>query len=202
MRLRNEKGRFKASPPMDVREPSQIKEAEALIQRGPKAVILVYADWCGHCQTYKPMWKEMVNRPERNVQVLSVKEDVFPQMKMIKDAKIQGYPSVIEVSPTGEMREFKVPGSTESTNAVPYMRDEGKMKEVLTEATDSPSPMNRPTRTQTPPTPHRKPSQAPGFFKTIRNSLNAARKRLFGAKSYKAPKNHRGGTRKNRTRRH
>jgi len=188
MQLRNEKGRFKASPPIDVREPSQIKEAEALLKRGPKTVVLIYADWCGHCQTYKPLWNKMIENPDRQAQVISVKEDIFPQIGMIKKANIQGYPSVIEVSPSGIIKEFKVSGSSESTNAVPYMRDENKMNQVLKEVTDTPTPVRR------------KPSQSPGFFKSIRNSLNGARKRLFGAKSYKAPKrfNHHAGTRKAR----
>jgi thiol-disulfide isomerase/thioredoxin len=172
---------------MDVREPSQIEAAEALIKQGPKAVILVYSDWCGHCQTYKPTWKDLSAMPGRQANVISVKDDVFPQMKSIKSAKIQGYPSVIEVLPDGTMKEFQVPGSSESTNAVPYMRDDAKMKKALVETPSSHG--------------HRKPrSSSKGFFKSIRNSLSAARNRLFGAKSYKSPKrhSHHAGTRKAR----
>ena len=191
MILRNELGRFKASPPMDVREPSQIEAAEALIKQGPKAVILVYADWCGHCQTYKPQWKDLSATPGRQANVISVKDEVFSQMKMIKGAKIQGYPSVIEVLPDGTMKEFQVPGSSESTNAVPYMRDDAKMKKALAEAPSAPSPRKHRSSS---------PRSNPGFFKSIRNSLSAARNRLFGAKSYKSPKrhSHHAGTRKAR----
>ena len=35
--------------PLDVRSPDSIPAFEDLISKGPMAIVLVYADWCGHC---------------------------------------------------------------------------------------------------------------------------------------------------------
>ena len=39
--------------PMDVRSKSDVGAFENLLGRGPLTIVLVYADWCGHCQTFK-----------------------------------------------------------------------------------------------------------------------------------------------------
>ena len=50
----------------------------------------------------------------------------------IAKAKLDGYPSVLKVEPSGKIEEYKVPGSSDVTNAVPFMRDEKTMKSMLT----------------------------------------------------------------------
>jgi hypothetical protein len=137
-RIRNSRGRFTASAPIDVRSEKDIPKLEALIHKGPITFILVYADWCGHCQNYKPMWSKFEKTPGRVANIARVQETMFPKSS-IKDAKIEGYPSVIKVTPTGEIEEYNVPGSRHPlTNAVPYMREEDTMmKELTTPSTNS-----------------------------------------------------------------
>jgi len=198
-RPRNERGRFTPTPPLDIQEESQIPELEAAIQNGPATMILVHADWCGHCQTYKPSWSELENTPGRVANIARVKDTVFPKIPSIAKAKIQGYPSVVVLSPRGEIEQFPVEGSpAEVTNAVPYMRDMEKMKKELRQ-----------------PSAHKKHRAKPktvlnrvvnSVRKTVFRPLQKATNSLFGAKSYKSPKKILGGTRRNRrgrsTRRH
>lgn len=131
-RVRNARGRFVATKPIDVREESQIPILEAMIASGPVTFILVHADWCGHCQTYKPTWKSFEKTPGRTANIASVHHDMMEKVPTIAKAKIEGYPSVIKVQPSGKIEEYKVPGSNETTNALPEMRDEARMKEELT----------------------------------------------------------------------
>lgn len=133
-RERNSRGRFLPSKPIDVRNTDQAAKLDALIHTGPVTFVLVYADWCGHCQRYKPTWHELENTPGRVANIASVHHDMMENVPTIKNAKIQGYPSVIKVTPTGEISEYKVPGSAEVTNALPIMRDVPAMKKELTTA--------------------------------------------------------------------
>lgn len=132
VRSRNERGRYTASKPVDVRTPEQIPQLEALIHMGPVTFILVHADWCGHCQTYKPKWKEFENTPGRRANIASVHHDMMEKIPGIAKAKIEGYPSVIKVEPSGAISEYIVPGTGSKTNAVPFMREDDKMKRELT----------------------------------------------------------------------
>jgi thiol-disulfide isomerase/thioredoxin len=128
---RNKLGRF-ATPPVDVRDEAGAKEASALFQNGSITMVLIYADWCGHCHHYLPTWKKLGNTPGRNANMVSVHHDMVEKVPAIAKAKLDGYPSVLKVEPSGKIEEYKVPGSDNVTNAVPFMRDEKTMKSMLT----------------------------------------------------------------------
>jgi thiol-disulfide isomerase/thioredoxin len=127
---RNNKGRF-ATPPVDVRDETAAKEASALFQNGSLTMVLIYADWCGHCHHYLPTWKKLGNTPGRTANMVSVHHDMVEKVPAIANAKLDGYPSVLKVSPDGAIEKYTVPGSANMTNAVPFMRDEKKMKSML-----------------------------------------------------------------------
>lgn len=189
---RNERGRFTPTPPLDIQDDSQIPELEAAIKKGPCTMILVHADWCGHCQNYKPMWSELENTPGRIANIARVKETVFPNIPSISKAKIQGYPSVVVLTPKGDIEQYPVEGSSEMTHAVPFMRDMGQMQAVLRQSTPSHKA-------------HRKPKPKTllnrvvnTVRKTVTPPLRYVSNTLFGTKSYKSPKKTRGGTRRNR----
>ena len=134
---RNSRGRFAPSKPLDVRSPEQASELEKMIKAGPLAFILVYADWCGHCHKYMPTWKKFEKTPGRTANIAKVHHDMLENVPTIKDAKIQGYPSVIRVEPSGKITDYKVPGSPEVTNAMPIMRDEAAMMKELKAASNA-----------------------------------------------------------------
>jgi len=144
MAPRNHRGRFVSPASIDVREESQVPVLEAMIHTGPKIYILVHADWCGHCQEFKSTWQDYINTPGRSANIASVHHDMLEKVPSIAKAKIEGYPSVIEVTPDGKITDYKVPGSGETTNALPFMRDKAKMKKELIAPTKAPADSGKP----------------------------------------------------------
>ena len=175
MRKRNARGRF-TSQTIDVRKPSQIPELETMISNGPSTFILIYADWCGHCQRYKPTWNDFETMPGRTANIASVHHDMMEQVPVIANAKIEGYPSVIKVEPSGKIEEYSVPGSRETTNAIPIMRDVASMKKELTAAPAVPTVPATPTV----PAPPRN---------TVNNVRNVVRNTSRGTLRNKVPAN-------------
>lgn len=121
-----------------------------MLRSGHMTFVLVYADWCGHCQKYKPMWQKLSQTPGRIANMAAVRDDMFAQIPEISNAKIQGYPSVIKVSPDGSIEKYTVNG--EQTNAI----DSAKMRDMSAMKTEITSPP-RTMMASNIPTPKRSP---------------------------------------------
>ena len=80
--------------------------------------ILTFADWCGHCQTYKPFWERLRNLSTRMIPLAAVQDTQLETVKSLKTAPLNGYPTVIHVKKDGSME------AVDPTE----MRDEEKMK--------------------------------------------------------------------------
>jgi thiol-disulfide isomerase/thioredoxin len=94
--------------------------------------VLVYADWCGHCKDFKPIFENAEKSPNRTAQTVKVNDVMFPQVtdiiknKMNMNAKpmsVEGYPSVILVDKKGNMIQN-----------VAAVKDQGTMNSLMEKA--------------------------------------------------------------------
>ena len=104
---------------VDVRSTKDLRNLEQIIKSGPITVVLIYADWSGHCTRFKEnVWSKLLNSSHR-ASLASIHHDQL-EKTILKDAKIKGYPSVLVVGKDGKPAVFKGPaGEEEPTNAMP-----------------------------------------------------------------------------------
>lgn len=120
----------KVALPLDVRSSSDIPAFESMLENGPMAVVLVYADWCGHCDKYtKNVWNPLKSVKNKTMNMASVHYDQLENTSL-SNAKLEGYPSVLVVG------KDKIPATFNSesgnTNAMPTSNDVSTMKRLVT----------------------------------------------------------------------
>lgn len=121
---------------MDVRSKSDVSSFESLLGKGPLTIVLVYADWCGHCQTFKQnMWNEVSAMPNKKVNTAAVHYDMVENTSL-KNAKIEGYPSLLLVGTNKEPATFKENATT--TNAMPTPQNVNELKNMVNTPIESP----------------------------------------------------------------
>jgi hypothetical protein len=114
----------------DVRSAADMNLLKDTLAAHPLTLVLVYADWCGHCTTYKAdTWKNIGSLPNRTVGMAQLNADAL-DASPLSNAKISGYPSVLLVGKDGKPAEFEEDG--EPTNAMPNSRDLDAMTKIAT----------------------------------------------------------------------
>ncbi len=122
--------------PVDVRSKADVGAFEGLLGKGPLTIVLVYADWCGHCQTFKQnMWNEVSAMPNKNLNTASVHYDMVENTSL-KNAKIEGYPSLLLVGTDKKPATFKEEGKT--TNAMPTPESVDELKNMVNTPVSTP----------------------------------------------------------------
>lgn len=56
-------------------------------------LILAYADWCGHCQAFKPVWNEFKAKYGKVIDIRELNAD--KDKNIIQHMQIKGFPTII-----------------------------------------------------------------------------------------------------------
>lgn len=98
------KSRKSASPrTLNVTGPGQFGQLSKLLGKNPVVLVFVYADWCGHCQHFKPDWKKLEATPNRNMAMVSIRDDAFKNSPLNNLVTPEGYPTVTVVSKANDV---------------------------------------------------------------------------------------------------
>ena len=74
--------------------------------KGNKIIVCkIYANWCGHCQSLKPVWAELKNimSANKNVSMIEIEEsemkDKIGKLRNIckKDIDVNGFPTIVKI---------------------------------------------------------------------------------------------------------
>jgi len=115
---------------VDVRSKKDVADFEKMLSMGPITLVLVYADWCGHCQHFKKdIWNDLQNMPNKKINLASVHYDQLPNTSQ-RDAKINGYPSLLVIGNDKKAASFKE--ENEVTNALPDSRNKEMLEKMVT----------------------------------------------------------------------
>lgn len=95
---KTKKSRKSSMPSLNVTSAAQFGELRKILDKHPLVLVLVYADWCGHCQHFKPEWRNLANSRTRNMAMVSVRDDVFPKSPLNSLVTPEGFPTVAVVS--------------------------------------------------------------------------------------------------------
>jgi hypothetical protein len=98
---------------LDVRTPKEIPIFEKLLSKGPMAIVLVYADWCGHCTNFKEkVWNDSTLSKTKNMNTAAVHYDMLDQTSL-KNTPVNGYPSMFLVGKDKQAKEVPTPQTSE-----------------------------------------------------------------------------------------
>lgn len=78
--------------------------------------ILYYANWCGHCQRFKPEWERFTEKVNNefagNVTVKSIEDsEISGGLPVVDGHQIRGYPTVVfDVKSDNNSKQFEYNG--------------------------------------------------------------------------------------------
>lgn len=96
-------------PPLDVHSKEDIAKAIKQIMKGPVTILLVYADWCGHCHEMMPHWDAATKSSSRTVPSIKLNEkntesfnEALSHLNQNQSSiHVSGYPTVLVLDNKG-----------------------------------------------------------------------------------------------------
>ena len=86
---------------------SKTAKSKKNLPKKEEAVVLIYANWCPHCQTMKPEWNEMKNRIGTDIETIEIEDSDFDKDMKLQDIEnsrlngehvnIIGYPTMFKI---------------------------------------------------------------------------------------------------------
>ena len=69
-------------------------QLEAFENNNGPMFVMYYADWCGHCKTTKPHFKELMNESPENIKVMMVNVEDKENKELVESQDIKGFPTI------------------------------------------------------------------------------------------------------------
>jgi len=102
----------KIMPPITIRNNGDIMKAMKRIMTGPLTMIVIMADWCGHCQTLKPKYNNIMANSRHTIQNIAIDETMAEQFNRAltksvvgsKPLEVKGFPSLLLLDKNGQVK--------------------------------------------------------------------------------------------------
>jgi len=119
---------------IDVKTIQDVGKLVEHIKNNVVTLLLIYADWCGHCGPFKEgIWKKLAGMKNRKVAMAQVNEKMLEHVKNhIPNLKIDGYPTSVLVGKDMTPATMTDTETGEPTNALPNTRDMASMTKLVT----------------------------------------------------------------------
>jgi thiol-disulfide isomerase/thioredoxin len=119
---------------IDVKTLEDVAKLTELIKNNVVTLLLIYADWCGHCTTFKnDIWKDLLSTKNRKIPMAQVNETVLEHVKkLIPGFKVDGFPTAALVGKDMKVAMNKDPESGQITSSIPNSRHLPTMQRIVT----------------------------------------------------------------------
>ena len=103
---------------LDVTKTADVSKLGDLIKKNKLVVVLIWADYCGHCHTFKDdVWSKLLSNKKRKAGLASIHYDQLENAPEPIPKKVSGYPSVFLVKNNGAV-EYPNPRDLEKMNSI------------------------------------------------------------------------------------
>ena len=99
-------GRIMRALDVSTNDKSKVKNFLDMVKSGRTIIVLVYANWCGHCHTFKPRFDKAANSGNSQI-AAAIESEALPAINasLPKSISVDGYPSLIVVGDKGSETE-------------------------------------------------------------------------------------------------
>lgn len=123
-------------PPIDIQSKKDITKALKQIMKGPVTILLIYADWCGHCHDLMPHWDAATKSPSRTVPSIKLNEKETESFNSAlqslnqnqSSVHVSGYPTVLVLDSKGN-KITDVEGKKDTASLTQLMSRSGPLAE-------------------------------------------------------------------------
>lgn len=82
---------------LEVKKHTDIPKMDKLLLQPQATFVFIKASWCGHCKNYEPKWKNFVNTPGRNANMVAMPVGLQRNSQILKNVPLDGVPTVLRV---------------------------------------------------------------------------------------------------------
>lgn len=126
------KMKLSANNSVDVTKTPDITKLADILKKNKFVVVLIWADYCGHCHTYKDqVWNKLLNNKKRRAGLASIHYDQLETTPSAIPKKVSGYPTVLFIGKNGVPMKFKDDTTGASTSEYSKSRDLATMNNIV-----------------------------------------------------------------------